>query len=117
MKNIKKWFDSYNNQTKTLLAIGLGAHIIYTIYSAKNFSYILNQYGILTYLGRASGIFVGVFFPVLIISAIISILPYYIFKRATKKYKKYLDYLSIIFSIVSFIVIYFSFKSQGYLYY
>ena len=109
---ISNFFKSQSKQTKSLLTIGLGAHIIYTFYSVKDYGYILSQYGFPPYIGRVLGTFLGVFGPVLIISMIISIFPYFIFRSVAEKYKKYLDYVAIIFIVLSAIMIFSGYNTQ-----
>lgn len=104
MKNLKKWFDSHSNQTKIELAIGVGVQMVYTLYHVKDYGYIPSPYYVL-------GQFIGLFGSVLIISIIISIIFYFIFRGVAETRKKYLDYLSIIFLIISFIIIFIISKS------
>lgn len=109
-KSFVKWFISHSQQTKILLTVGLITHLVHSVY--LNFGYIpsLNYYGIPVVLIRITGFFIGQLFPTLIISAIISIFPYLIFKDIAEKYKRYLDYFSVVFVILSLILIYISIK-------
>ncbi|MFH0853437.1 MAG: zinc ribbon domain-containing protein [bacterium] len=100
-----KWLNSHSSQTKIILTIGLFAQIIYA------FGSVNVHIGIPIYLARVLGAFFAVFMIVSIISGVISVVAYFIFKDVAEKYKRYLDYFSITFLIVTFIIIYFLFKS------
>lgn len=109
----KKFLKSHSDQTKILLISGICVHFFYVLFFMKNYTYLLDQYGLSAFIGRTIGTFLGMYFPALIVSAIISFLPYKIFKDVAEKYKKYLDYYAIIFLIISFIIIFSSIKTQN----
>jgi len=104
MKKIKFWFKKQSKQSKIILLIVLILHLGFTVY--KTPLYLLSQYGLGVFSGRLLGQFSGVMLPLLLVSAVIALIPYLIFKSVAEKYKKYLDYFSIVFLIVSLIMLY-----------
>lgn len=107
-KRNKKWLGSLSSQTKTILTIGLVVQIIHAFGSVSG--YLFSQQPSI-YLARASGAFFAVLMIVSIISGVISVVAYFIFKDVAETYKRYLDYFSVTFLVVTLIIIYFSFNS------
>lgn len=105
MKKIKNWFKEQSKQSKIILLITFILHLSITIYQTP--SYLLPQYGLGVFLGRLSGQLLGVMIPLLLISIVIALIPYLIFRNVAEKYKKYLDYFAVIFLIISIVLLYF----------
>ena len=103
---ISNFLKSQSDQAKSLLAIGFGIQIIYIFYSFKGNGYIVDQYGLSIYIARILGEFLGLFLPTLLISLATASIPYYIFRGVATKYKKYLDYVAIIFIVISAILVF-----------
>lgn len=116
MEKINKIFNflkSQSRQTKILFAISLVAQIIYTIYESKYMLYLLNQGMVGLYFARIFASFTVLFGVTLIISLALGLLPYYIFKDATVKPRKDLNYIAIAFIIVSAIIIWGKYKTEN----
>ncbi len=102
------WFQSHSPRTKILLEVGFTLHIVYSVYSFIGYSFIIAQYGLETWIERLIGTFLGSFLAALTISSVISAVPYYLYeavRNKTEKSRRYLDYLAIIFIIVSIFLI------------
>lgn len=115
MKKIIDFFKSQSKKAKDLFLSGLGIYIIYAIYTVRNTGYILEQRGLPTFLTVVSGEIIGILIvsiPVLLVSSIIAIIPYYIFRGIAREYKRYLDYVAIIFLVLSVIIIISGLRAQ-----
>jgi len=104
-EKIKNWFKEQSKQSKIILAIVFILYLGAAIYQTP--FYLLSQYGLGTFLGRLLGRLLGTMGPLLIISAVITLIPYMIFRGSAKKYKNYLDYFAVIFLIISINILYF----------
>lgn len=98
-------------QTKILLLLGFIPHILYTYYLAQERNYMISQYGLDVYLGRITGEASAPFVFIILVSATISSIPYFIFRKKSQKDKKFLDYFVIVFLITSLIVTFSTYKS------
>lgn len=108
-EKINNYIKEQSRQSKIILLIAFILHLGFAIYQTP--SYLLSQYGLGVFLGRLSGQLLGVMIPLLLVSAVIALIPYLVFKSVAEKYKKYLDYFSIVFLVVTLIILYFSQQS------
>ena len=104
-EKVKNWLKQQSKQSKVVLLIVFILHFCFAVYQTP--FYLLSQYGLGIFLGRLLGQLLGVMIPLLLISTIIALMPYLIFKKVAEKYKKYLDYFAITFLIVSILLLYF----------
>jgi len=106
-QKIKTWLQNQTKGAKLIFLVTLLIHLISAIYnSISKFSYVLS-YGLDAFAGRLLGTFLGTTMPLLLVSTILALIPYFIFRKVAEKYKKYLDYFAVTFLIISIIILYF----------
>lgn len=101
------WYKSLSIRMKILFSLGLITQVVYTIYSIgygyPNFP---------SYTGRSVGFFLAIFLPAFVISLVVGAIPYFIFRNIAEKWTKYLDYVAVVFLMVSIIFVYSGLKTQ-----
>lgn len=102
---VKNWFNRQSKQSKIVLCIVFILYLSVTIYKVP--FYLLSQYEFSVFLGRSLGELLGVIIPLFLISIVIALIPYLIFRNIAEKYKRFLDYFAIVFLIVSTVFLYF----------
>ncbi len=93
------WFLSHSKQTRTLIILSVALHLLNAILGPLEGRRTLSAL-----VGRILGGFIGTFTPVLLSSMIIAFLPYMVFRSVAEKYKRYLDYLSVILFLVTILL-------------
>ena len=99
MEKIKNWLAEQSKESKVIISITLILHFSFAIYRAP--FYLLSQYGLGTFLGRSLGELLGGMFPLVLVSAVISLIPYFIFREVAETFKKYFDYFAMVFMIIT----------------
>ena len=103
-EKIKNWLKVQTKESKIIFLFSFALHLILAIYTTvSKFLYVL-EYGLGAFLGRLFGLFLGTVIPVIIISGVIALFPYFIFRNVAAKYKRYFDYFSFIFLIITLII-------------
>ena len=101
----KNWFNRQSKQSKIILLIALILNFGVAIY--KTPFYLLSQYGFGAFSGRLLGQLLGVLIPIFLIAVIMASILYLVFRNLAEKYKNFFDYFTIVFLIVSVILLYF----------
>jgi hypothetical protein len=101
----KNWFNRQSKQSKIILLITLILNFGISIYKVP--FYLLSQYGFGAFSGRLLGELLGVLIPIFLIAVIIASILYLIFRSVAEKYKNFFDYFTIVFLIISVILLYF----------
>jgi len=106
MRNkFRNWFNRQSKQSKIILLITLVLNFGVAIY--KTPFYLLSQYGFGAFSGRLLGQLLGVLIPIFLIAIIIVLILYLVFRSVAEKYKNFFDYFTIVFFIISVILLYF----------
>ena len=106
-EKIKNWLQNQTKEAKVVFLIALFIHLSSAIYqSTTKFSYVIS-YGLDAFMGRLSGLFLGTTIPIFLISAVLALIPYFIFRSVAEKYKQYFDYFAVIFLVISMVLLYF----------
>ncbi len=95
-------------QTKVLLVIGPLIYIPYSIFLSWDALGIITQssFGILNFLARLIGVYIGSFVTVGVLALLLSLIPYFIFREIAETYKRYFDYYAVVFIIISLVLMY-----------
>ncbi|MBA4320969.1 MAG: hypothetical protein C0412_21470 [Flavobacterium sp.] len=111
INKLKNWLKSQSKLAKIVLVIAVVVHLFITILEMP--LYWFKIYGLEVYLRGFAGQFLETLLFILLASLIIALIPYFIFRKIAKKYENYLDYASIIFLIISAIILYFAIKNSN----
>jgi len=99
MKKIKDWLAEQSKYSKVIVVVAFILHIGFATYHTP--FYLLSQYGLDIFFGRLLGQLLGVIFPLLLVSAVVSLIPYLIFREVAETFKRYFDYFALVFIIIS----------------
>jgi len=106
MNKLKKWFESHMGQTKTIFIVMIVVDffvILQNLILEKKSSIWLSFAKL---LGSIVGSILGIVILPLIVSLLLGGIAYLIFHGVAEKYKKYLDYVAVIFLILTLVIIF-----------
>jgi len=104
MNKIKNYLRNQSKSSKIILSVAFAIDFIFSLTQIP--SHILPTYGLGAFAGRLVGQFLGFVVPIILIALVLSLILYFAFRSVAEKYKKYLDYFSAIFLVISLILIY-----------